>query len=65
MTSLIPTDNYPVPAAPSPDTGKMGGEGDELIRRMAYGYAIMHTAICNMAGTSGAFLSQRRKALGW
>lgn len=40
-------------AAPAPSS-LAGGEVDPLVQRLAYGYAIMHTAICHMAGTSGA-----------
>lgn len=42
-------------ARSSPD---LSGGGEEeispIVKRLAYGYAIMHTAICHMAGTSGA-----------
>ena len=40
-------------AAPAPSS-LAGGEVSPLVRRLAYGYAIMNSAICNMAGTSGA-----------
>lgn len=39
--------------APAPSS-LAGGEVSPLVQRLAYGYAIMHTAICHMAGTSGA-----------
>lgn len=37
-------------AAPAPE----GRAASPLVGRLAYGYAIMHQAICHMAGTSGA-----------
>lgn len=42
-----------IAAAPAPSS-LAGGEVSPLVQRLAYGYAIMHTAICHMAGTSGA-----------
>lgn len=45
-----------------------GGEVSTLVKRLAYGYAIMHTTICHMAGTSGAsgrwYYDQANEAFG-
>ena len=40
------------PAAP--DMREAAREALEKVKRLAYGYELMHTAICHMAGTSGA-----------
>lgn len=53
FSPLAPAYRAMLEAAPAPSS-LAGGEVNALVQRLAYGYAIMHTTICHMAGTSGA-----------